>query len=225
MRQSVGLLHALSSNIPWSLTVNPPSTLILFSLCSHPRTSMEIQRLDPLVGHEVRSTLKWNKRNECVIHRKRKIFWVSVVLWCLCGYWVQWVDCKMWIMVKNWVWKPLFRGVWNLPEESNRQTKPQCITNEWPEVYPSVSIGITALESSFNSTIEHFYGVYSLLDEEGEQEEEQEEERGKTKEREGKCMRFSSSNLIEPQFSLILSWGFIKSHGYIFKLLLCHQVK
>lgn len=38
-------------------------------------------------------------------------------------------------------------------------------------------------------------------------------------------MRFSSSNLIEPQFRLILRWDFIKSHGYIFKLLLCRQVK
>lgn len=38
-------------------------------------------------------------------------------------------------------------------------------------------------------------------------------------------MRFSSSDLIEPQFSLILSWDFIKSRGYIFKSLLCRQVK
>lgn len=37
VRQSVSFLHALSSNILWSLTANPPSTLILFSLCSRPR--------------------------------------------------------------------------------------------------------------------------------------------------------------------------------------------
>lgn len=63
--------------------------------------------------------------------------------------------------------------------------------------------------------------------EEGEQEEERPGggERKDKREREGKCTRFSSSNLIEPQFSLILGWDYIKSHGYIFKLLLCHQVK
>lgn len=71
------------------------------------------------------------------------------------------------------------------------------------------------------------------MDEEEEWEEEEEKERGKTKNNKkgeqgregGESRRCSSSNLIEPQFSLILSWGFIKSHGYIFKLLLCHQVK
>lgn len=64
---------------------------------------------------------------------------------------------------------------------------------------------------------------------EEQEEEEEEEERGEKRKieqgREGDSMRFSSSNLIEPQFSLILSWDFIKSHGYILKLLLCHQVK
>lgn len=49
---------------------------------------------------------------------------------------------------------------------------------------PKYSNGIPALGSSFNSTIEHFYSVSSLMDEEEEQEEEQEEERGKTEKRE-----------------------------------------
>lgn len=56
--------------------------------------------------------------------------------------------------------------------------KTQCITNEWPEVYPSISIGADALASIFNSTIEYFYGVCTLMEEREQQEGEGREDRG-----------------------------------------------
>lgn len=81
------------------------------------------------------------------------------------------------------------------------ETYKKKFVDEWLWIYFKMNIGTTALLFIFNTTIRYYYGTYMFI---------------YIYVHASVCVcvcvlqQQSSSNLIEPQCSLILSWDFIK---------------